>query len=63
MWEIVGSRKNLTITDDITMLLVCTNNDGPGSYSPDIGDQTVTPKSYSELMMILKDSPVEGEEK
>ena len=43
-------------------LLVYTNNDGPGSYSPVDGDQTVTPKSYSELMMILKDSPV-GEEK
>ena len=68
MWEIFGSRVNFSITDDITMLLVCTNNDGPGSYSPsswsgdESVDNTVTPKSYSELMMILKDSPV-GEEK
>ena len=66
MWNAFGL-ENRSGHSKTSKMMVGINNDGMGGYRPNNEDRydpsnLVTPKSYSELMMILKDSPV-GEEK
>ena len=69
VFQMVGIRSmmvNLTKLSPIVRMFVTTNNEGPGGYSPGVEEgkyEPVTPSAYQEVMMLIKDCPVEGEEK